>query len=112
MGHEGLEPSTSGLRGSASGRETSQNGGITHAGTSDGDISHQLESPVASSWPNENPRQRFVLALLRAVAELTAVGDLAGARVAHEALGKLLAEHPGSSNVADLEEERQRWTPK
>ena len=55
------------------------------------------------------PRERLVAVLAEKIAAALPVGDLHAARVAHETLGRLLAEpEPGAPNVADLASERAR----
>jgi len=59
-----------------------------------------------------NPRQALVEALAMAVARGAAVGDLELARVAHEALGRLLglgAGQDAGGTVLDLDSFRQTW---
>jgi hypothetical protein len=46
---------------------------------------------AASGAPASTPRARLLAALSGAIGELVDVGDHEGARVAHEAVGKLLA---------------------
>lgn len=59
--------------------------------------------------PAESPRTALVRALTAALTVATAAGDLHAARVAHEALGRLLAEpEPGAPTVTDLGEERAK----
>ena len=54
-----------------------------------------------------SPRGRLVASLTETISAATAAGDLHAARVAHEALGRLLAEpEPGVAVVADLPAER------
>jgi len=54
---------------------------------------------------NSSPRAALAAALTAALAS----GDLALARVAHDALGKLIAEtEPGAPSVADLASERAK----
>jgi hypothetical protein len=53
-----------------------------------------------------NPREAFVRALGDAVQAATATGDLGAARIALEALGKLLAD-AGPTIVVDPTAERQ-----
>jgi hypothetical protein len=56
-----------------------------------------------------SPRAGLVAALTETITTAAAAGDLHAARVAHEALGRLLAEpEPGASEVADLATERAR----
>jgi hypothetical protein len=56
-----------------------------------------------------SPRGSLVGALSAAIAAATSAGDLHAARVAHEALGRLLAEpEPGARAVADLASERAK----
>ncbi len=52
---------------------------------------------------NETPRAAVVRLLTEAVKIAATAGDLAAARVAHEALGKLLVEpEPGNAEVIDI----------
>ncbi len=51
--------------------------------------------------PTTTPRARMVVELSASLAKAVAVGDIEAARVAHEALGKLL----GSSNTSADEAE-------
>ncbi len=54
-------------------------------------------------------RRRLVLALTDAVAAAIEAGDLHAARVAHEALGRLIAEpEKGAAAVTDLGSERSK----
>jgi hypothetical protein len=56
-----------------------------------------------------SPRTSLVAVLTRAIAAATAAGDLHAARVAHEALGRLLDEPAqGGAPVADLRSMRER----
>ena len=56
-----------------------------------------------SAAARKSPRPELVEALSRAIARATAAGDLQFARVAHEALGRLIdASHGGAAAVADL----------
>lgn len=56
-----------------------------------------------------SPRARLVAALTETISAATAAGDLHAARVAHEAIGRLLEEpEPGVAGVADLRAERSR----
>ena len=57
--------------------------------------------------PPESPRRALIAALANAVREAAAAGDLAAARVAHEALGRLLTEACPRA-VVDLSAERER----
>jgi len=51
----------------------------------------------------------LIRALTDTLSSATSAGDLHAARVAHEALGRLLAEpEPGSPTVTDLSEERAK----
>jgi hypothetical protein len=52
------------------------------------------------------PRVKLAKALCEAISEATEVGDLKAARIAHEALGKLL-DAPGGAEVAELSEARK-----
>jgi len=56
----------------------------------------------------ESPRAALLAALTNAVRDAAAAGDLAAARVAHEALGRLLTEPGSASAVVDLNAERER----
>ncbi len=68
--------------------------------------------PSAQPPPNpKSPRAKLVEALTQAMLEASNAGDLHTARVAHEALGQLLAEpEPNipTQGVADLGQERAR----
>jgi hypothetical protein len=67
------------------------------------------DSQDDSSTASASPRARLVAALTEAISAAVAGGDLHAARVAHEALGRLLAEPlPGAVAVADINEERGR----
>jgi len=55
----------------------------------------------------ESPRSALIAALANAVRDAAAAGDLVAARVAYEALGRLLSE-PGTGAVVDLNAERER----
>jgi hypothetical protein len=55
------------------------------------------------------PRKRLVAALTEAISAAMAAGDLHAARVAHEALGRLLEPpDPAGTKVTDLREARAR----
>jgi hypothetical protein len=56
----------------------------------------------------ESPRGALIAALTSAVRDAAAAGDLGAARVAHEALGRLLSEPGAASAVVDLNVERER----
>jgi hypothetical protein len=64
------------------------------------------DAPAPSSAPN--PRAAVVATLAGHVAALAAAGDLEGARVVHETLGKLLGAAGEASRVVDLETERRK----
>jgi hypothetical protein len=55
----------------------------------------------------ESHRAALIAALSTAVRDAALVGDLAAARVAHDALGRLLSE-PGAGAIVDLNAERER----
>jgi len=56
-----------------------------------------------------SPRAVLVAALVETIGAATVAGDLHAARVAHQALGRLLEEPvPGAASVADLNSERER----
>ena len=55
----------------------------------------------------ESPRATLIAALTSAIRDAAAAGDLAAARVAHDALGRLLSE-PGAGAIVDLNAERER----
>jgi hypothetical protein len=56
-----------------------------------------------------SPRAAMVAALTQGLADATLLGDLRAAKVAHEAIGRLLAEpDPGSPTIADLGAERAK----
>jgi len=55
-----------------------------------------------------NPRAQLLESLAASVLAATAAGDLHAARVAHEALGRLLAQEPGGPAVTDLAAERAK----
>ena len=54
------------------------------------------------------PREALVSSLAAAVRDAAIAGDLIAARVAHEALGRLLIEAAPASAVVDLSAERER----
>jgi len=55
----------------------------------------------------ESPRAALVRTLTEGISAATASGDLAAARVAHEALGKLLDEpERGNAEVIDIRSQR------
>jgi hypothetical protein len=59
----------------------------------------------------DGPRARLVKALAEAVAAASAAGDIHAARVAHDALGRLLGDQtPGTAEVTDLATERAKRT--
>ncbi|RLB45743.1 MAG: hypothetical protein DRI90_28100 [Deltaproteobacteria bacterium] len=71
-------------------------GGVRRRASTDTDS--EIDRPVPA-----NPRRRLVLALTEAVGAAIEAGDLHAARVAHEALGRLIAPpEPGAATVADL----------
>jgi hypothetical protein len=56
-----------------------------------------------------SPRAALVADLAGHLAQLLAAGDIEGARLAHETIGRLLATEPGGSTaVLDLASERRR----
>jgi hypothetical protein len=55
-----------------------------------------------------NPRAVLLAALLKSAGDLAAAGDVEGARVAHEAAGKLLGPAVEGAAVVDLASERER----
>jgi hypothetical protein len=61
-----------------------------------------------SSGAAPNPRAALVVQLAAAVGALASVGDLDGARVASEALSKLLGATGEAAPVVDLAERRRR----
>jgi integrase len=67
-------------------------------------------SSTASSPPAPNPRAALASTLAASVTELAGTGDLDGARLAHEALGRLLglAAPSPAPGVVDLGEERAK----
>ncbi len=67
------------------------------------------DSQDDSASPDKSYRAQLVAALTDAISVAVAAGDLHVARVAHEALGRLLEEpEPGKSSVADLNVERAK----
>jgi hypothetical protein len=71
--------------------------------------SHGPNPSVQTPGPAPSPRADLVRALTAAIDAATRAGDLHAARVAHEALGRLLAEpEPGAPTVADLASERAK----
>lgn len=68
-----------------------------------------IDSAIDSPPTPTTPRQRLVLALNAELGALLATGDTEAARVAHEALGKLLGGTGGEpATVADLSVERAK----
>lgn len=61
--------------------------------------------PIPGPSPADSPRAHLAEELARRLGELAAAGDLAGARVAHRALGELLG---GDGVVVDMKERRRR----
>jgi hypothetical protein len=57
---------------------------------------------------SDTPRVRLVAALTEAIRVAIAAGDLHVARVAHEALGRLLGSEGVADSVVDLETERTK----
>ncbi len=55
-----------------------------------------------------SPRAALIAALTNAVRDAANAGDLVAARVAYEALGRLLAEPGAAAMVVDLHAERER----
>ena len=65
-------------------------------------------TPDAAPATGTSPRAKLVSVLAEAVAAAIAAGDLHAARVAHEAIGRLIAEpDPAARCVADLDSERR-----
>jgi hypothetical protein len=83
------------------------------AGTRD-DSKEHVGPPKDAGWARggpapKTPRERLVAVLTETIAAALPAGDLHAARVAHEALGRLLAERdPGASSVTDLASERAK----
>ena len=76
-------------------------------------VRSQDDSQDDSTATSQSPRARLVAALTEAISAAMAAGDLHAARVAHEALGRLLEEpEPGAPVVADLGEERAKRRPR
>jgi hypothetical protein len=64
---------------------------------------------MVQSWSNpQSPRQRMIARLSAALAEALRVGDLGAARVAHDALGRLLEGDKGPAEVVELATRRAR----
>jgi hypothetical protein len=55
-----------------------------------------------------DPRGRLVSALARAIVEAIAIGDRETARVAHEALGKLLDVPMAGARVPEMDQDFER----
>jgi len=55
-----------------------------------------------------NPRASLVAALANAIRDAMAAGDLAAARIAVEALGRLLASEDPTASVVDLRARRAK----
>lgn len=74
-----------------------------------GTRSEHPNASIETPPPSPSPRARLVANLTETISSATAAGDLHAARVAHEALGRLLAEpEPGAPDVADLASERAK----
>ena len=56
------------------------------------------------------PRERMIAALHAELGAALAVGDIEAARIAHEALGRLLGTDAPTAAVSDLAAERRKWT--
>jgi hypothetical protein len=68
-------------------------------------------TPTPTTATQMSPRAALAAEIAAHVARLLAAGDLEGARIAHDAMGRLLAaEGPASGGAAvlDLAEERRR----
>jgi hypothetical protein len=73
------------------------------------DEGRRLAPPRGQSEGIQTPRGKLVELLTATIATATAAGDLHAARVAHEALGRLLMEaEPGAPTVADFASERAK----
>ncbi len=67
------------------------------------------DSVCSLAHTDRSPRAMLVKTLTETISAATAAGDLGAARVAHEALGKLLVEpEPGDAKVVDIRSQRGR----
>ena len=112
MHEEGLEPSSlaapepKGGDMVASAREWSRNAGERGAL---GDQRRALATGGGASVPNQGSARAGVLATLAGeLARLSAAGDLEGARVLNETIGRLLGSAAPGAAVVDLGAERAR----
>jgi integrase len=117
VGHDRLELSANGLRVPDDAART--HGQASTTGVSDTGDSKKMhggppQGPGSEGEPRErapdsSPRRALALALNDAIRTATVAGDLHAARVAHEALGRLLQEpEAGAPEVTDLSSERKR----
>jgi len=72
--------------------------------------SRELAAQRDRGVTNATPRARMIADLCQALAAAATDGDLAAARVAHEALGRLLGaeDHRDGAPVVDLASRRER----
>jgi len=79
-------------------------------GAGDAAAGSNAPAPTLTTSSQISPRASLAAELAAHVAKLLAAGDLEGARIAHEAMGRLLAApQPGDgAHVVDLAEERRR----
>jgi len=65
-------------------------------------------APGQSGGKESTPRDRMISSLLAELHEAVEVGDTEAARVAHEAIGRLLGAAGSPAPVADLAAERRK----
>lgn len=65
-------------------------------------------SAIEAPAPSTNHRARLLAELGQAIASATAAGDLEAARIAHEALARLLGPPGAAGGVVDLSAARAR----
>lgn len=67
-----------------------------------------IDSVIDSSSAPATPRQRMIAVLNAELGAALAAGDIEAAKVAHDALGRLLGTDKPAAPVADLSAERRR----
>jgi hypothetical protein len=110
VGRLGLEPRTYGLKDGPSQPDHAKSSAIlVGRGSASPDIRSDLGDVARPAPDAASPRTATVSALLEAQRSAFIAGDLAAARVVHDAIGRLLQEgaHDGPK-IVNLDERRKR----